>query len=103
MELTRFKRDLRYVGGDARGEALELLDAIDVVREKADENEQALARGCSLEEREIWSFVEESTDHLVRTMVLHMPSIGVTGLLQKFIEVVGYERIAGELQEWKQA
>jgi hypothetical protein len=104
MELTRLRRDIRQVGGEARVEAQTFLDTIDVVREKAEDDlEAALARGCSLDERDIWDFIQENSDHLVREMVRRMPSIGVAGMVAKLVETVGYEHIADALAEWKKA
>lgn len=104
MELTRLRRDIRQVGGDARHEAQELLDAIDVVREKAEDDLEApLARACSLEERDLWDYIQESSDHLVRVMTLYMQSIGVEGMVAKLAETVGYERVEKALADWKKA
>ena len=104
MELTRLRRDIRQVGGDARGEAQELLDALDVVHEKAEDDlEAALARGCSLEERDLWDHIQESSDHLVRVMTLYMQSIGTEGMVAKLVETVGYERVEKALADWKKA
>ena len=104
MELTRLRRDIRQVGGDARREAQELLDAIDVVYEKAEDDLEApLARACTLEERDIRDYIQESSDHLVRMMTLFMPSISVEGMVAKVVETVGYERVEKALGDWKKA
>jgi hypothetical protein len=101
MELTRLKRDLRYVGGYCN-DALELLDALDVVREKADDLEQSIRQGASLSESDAFQFTRESAEHLLRAMVQNVQGVlGIESVLEILLVTVGYERIAGYLKEWK--
>ena len=101
MEMIRLKQELRHIGRNYSNDALELLGAVNVVREKANNLEQTLCQGASLSETDSFEFVRESAEHLIRSMALNVEMLGVNSLLEMLLEVAGYKRIVGELNEWK--
>lgn len=65
MEMTRFRRYLRNHYSDTSTEAQDLLDMIDQTYEAAEQLERKLATSEDLEDREIYTFLNDSASRML--------------------------------------
>lgn len=101
MELTRLKRYMRdNAHSPVYVQALTLLDVLDQVREAADEYEDCLRQGDAPTERGITDLLSDAADQLVEALVA-MPSVGVSGILDRLLAEARYEHLLAELMACK--